>query len=510
MTPPLALQLHTPTQAVRWLSSRVSGTLRSDSRKVQAGDGFIAWPGAATDGRRHVRAALAQGAAACLVEHEGVDAFGFDVPTVATYAQLKKATGPIAAAWFGDPSRSLDVVAFTGTNGKTSSAWWLAQSLSGLESGGIPCGLIGTLGIGVPSRAGSAGRALESMESNGLTTPDPVMLQMHLRQFVDQGLKACAIEASSIGIMEARLSGTHIRVAVFTNLTQDHLDYHKTMTAYWDAKRSLFSWPGLRAAVVNLDDPRGRELARTLRSQALDLWTIGVESPDARLRVEGLLHGAEGLHCILIEGSERFPLETRLIGSYNISNLLGVVAAMRALGVPFATAARACERLFAVPGRMEQIGRTGEPMAVVDYAHTPDALEKALTALRPLTLARGGALWCVFGCGGDRDTAKRPLMASAAEQNADRVVVTSDNPRGESPEAIIEQIVRGLAAPAQAVVQTDRATAIRQTLAQCADADVVLIAGKGHEDYQDVAGTRLPFSDSQHVREALAARRGAQ
>lgn len=503
--------LQTPAQAAQWLRARVTGTLRSDSRQVRTGDGFIAWPGAATDGRRHVRAALAQGAAACVVEREGVDAFGFDDSAVATYPHLKMATGPIAAAWFGDPSRQLDVVAITGTNGKTSSAWWLAQALSNLEQPEtIPCGLVGTLGIGMPPvpHAGAAARG--SIEFNGLTTPDPVLLQQHLRRFVDQGLKACAIEASSIGLVEHRMNGTHVRVAVFTNLTQDHLDYHGTMAAYWEAKRRLFHSPGLRSAVVNLDDPHGGELARELESQALDVWSVARAPVQARLQAADLVHGPHGLRFTVIEGAQRILLETGLIGDYNASNLLGVLGAMRALGVPLAAAVRACELLSPVPGRMDRIGGSDEPLVVVDYAHTPDALEKALQALAPLARARGGSLWCVFGCGGDRDASKRPRMAAVAEHNADHVVVTSDNPRREPPMAIISQIVGGLAAPERARVEVDRAAAIRDAVAGCATADVVLIAGKGHEDYQEVAGVRQPFSDQRHAHAALATRRAAR
>ncbi|MGH8822011.1 MAG: Mur ligase family protein, partial [Rhodoferax sp.] len=242
--------LSTPVEATRWLRSRVRGTLQADSRLVASGDGFIAWPGAATDGRRYVAAALAQGAAACLVEQSGVEAFDFEGDAVASYAGLKAATGPIAAAYFEAPTRELDVLAVTGTNGKTSIAWWLAQSLSNVKHPeSIPCGLVGTLGIGRPPR----------VEFNGLTTPDPVLLQKHFRRFVDEGLSACAIEASSIGLAERRLDGTRIRVALFSNLTQDHLDYHGSMQAYWQAKAELFRWPGLQAAVVNVDDAHGAE-----------------------------------------------------------------------------------------------------------------------------------------------------------------------------------------------------------------------------------------------------------
>jgi UDP-N-acetylmuramoyl-L-alanyl-D-glutamate--2,6-diaminopimelate ligase len=491
------LELHSPQEAVRWLRARVTGTLHCDSRKVRAGDGFIAWPGAASDGRKHVPAALAQGAAACLVECEGVEAFGFETPAVAAYPRLKPATALVAAEFFGHPSRELDVLAVTGTNGKTSTAWWLAQALSNLpEPHAIPCALVGTLGVGRPPH----------VESTGLTTPDPVLLQHHFRRFVDEGARACAIEASSIGIVERRIDGTRVRVAVFTNFTQDHLDYHGTMQAYWEAKAELFRWDGLQAAAINVDDPKGRELMDQLAGRGLDLWPFSCET-DARLHAEDIGYTAQGLRFAVVEGGMRETLQTQLIGQYNISNLLGVIGAIRALGVPLDAAVQACGALLPVPGRMERINMAGRPLVAVDYAHTPDALEKALEALRPLAQQRGGALWCVFGCGGDRDPVKRPLMAAVAQKNADRVVVTSDNPRSEDPAAIIGQILPGLSGPQAASVQADRARAIAETIAAAAPADVVLLAGKGHEDYQEVRGVKHPFSDQDHARKALEARR---
>ncbi len=492
-------RLNTPDDAVRWLRAHVAGSLHSDSRQVRAGDGFIAWPGAATDGRRYVPAALAQGAGACLVEQAGAQDFGFTDARIAAYGDrqgdLKAATGPIAALWFGEPSQRLDVLAVTGTNGKTSTAWWLAQALAHASR---PAGLVGTLGIGVPP----------DIVYNGLTTPDPVLLQAQFRRFADEGFVACAIEASSVGIAERRLDGTRIRVAIFTNFTQDHLDYHGSMQAYWDAKAELFAWPGLQAAVVNIDDPKGAELARTLADGPLALWTVSCMEP-ARLRAVDIGYGARGLRFAVEEGGERHTLDTALIGQYNVSNLLGVLAAMRAIGVPLADAVAACAALTPVPGRMDCIGGTGEPLVAVDYAHTPDALDKALDALRPLAAQRGGRLWCIFGCGGDRDPIKRPLMAAVAERRADCVVVTSDNPRSERPEAIISQVLLGLSRRDAVRVQADRAQAIHDTLLEAAPADVVLVAGKGHEEFQETAGMKLPFSDKAHALAGLAARRPA-
>ncbi|MDB5883542.1 MAG: murE [Ramlibacter sp.] len=488
-------ELHSPQEAVQWLRSRVTGTLQCDSRNIAAGDGFIAWPGASTDGREHVPAAVTRGAAACLVEREGVEAFGFDAPSVAAYGRLKSATGPIAAGWFEHPSGELDVVAITGTNGKTSTAWWLAQALSNLSPQAIPCGLIGTLGTGRPPH----------LDFVGLTTPDPVLLQRQFRRFVDEGLKACAIEASSVGIVERRLDGTQVRVAVFTNFTQDHLDYHGTMEAYWDAKAELFRWPGLRAVVVNIDDAKGSSLAQSLAGDGLDLWTVSCQEP-ARLVAQDIHYHGGALGFAVVEGGQRYPLATQLIGDYNVSNLLGVIAAMRALGVALDAAVQACGNLLPVPGRMERCGGEGKPLVAVDYAHTPDALDKALQALRPLAQQRGGKLWCVFGCGGDRDPTKRPMMAAVVEKNADRVVVTSDNPRAEKAENIISQILLGLSHDECVQVQADRALAIAETIAAAAAQDVVLLAGKGHEHYQEIAGVKHPFSDQLHAQAALDAR----
>jgi len=503
-----ALQtLHTPAEAARWLRSHVTAALHTDSRKVRAGDGFIAWPGAATDGRQYVSAALQSGASACLIEQTGAEAYAFSDTAIAAYPQLKAATGPIAAAYFEQPSLQLDVIAITGTNGKTSTAWWLAHSLSNAKQGArIPCGLVGTLGIGSPQQSSTHGDVSFDVVANGLTTPDPVLLQQNFREFVNKGLRACAIEASSIGIEEHRLDGTHIRTAVFTNFTQDHLDYHGSMDAYWAAKAALFQWPGLQAAVINIDDAKGRELVASM--PALEVWTVSCKGP-ARLQACDIRYGDAGLHFDVVEqtsaGEERYALATHLIGQYNVANLLGVIGAMRSLKVPLAACIEACRTLQPVPGRMECVGGQGQPLVAVDYAHTPDALSHALLALRPLTMQRGGQLWCVFGCGGDRDAVKRPLMGAMAGQHADHVIVTSDNPRSEKPQAIISQILLGLVGHDAVEVQSDRAQAIAQALAQAQAHDVVLVAGKGHEDYQEIAGVKQPFSDRTHVEQALRA-----
>ncbi len=488
-------------EAVAFLRERVTGTLQTDSRLVMPGDGFIAWPGAATDGRAHVGDAMARGAVACLVEAEGIEAFAFEGAHIAALAGLKAATGPIAADWFHHPTRRLPVLAVTGTNGKTSTAWWLADALNELSKQELPalggCGVIGTLGVGMPP----------ALDATGMTTPDPVRLQRAFARFADAGFSACAIEASSIGLAEHRLDGTDIRVALFTNFTQDHLDYHHDMAAYWQAKRALFDWPGLAAAVVNIDDPQGAQLHAALQGQALDLWSLSIQGA-ARLQAQDIRHQGAGLAFTVVEGGQQQRLQTRLIGLYNVSNLLGVIAGLRAMGVALGHALAACERLAPVPGRMQQLAFAGQPLVAVDYAHTPDALHQALAALKPMAAQRGGRLWCVFGCGGNRDATKRPLMGAVAQHEADRVIVTSDNPRGEEPRAIIHQILQGMIASTHVSAEPDRAAAIAQAVAHADAADVVLIAGKGHEDYQETAGQRLPFSDMEQARAALM-RRGA-
>jgi UDP-N-acetylmuramyl-tripeptide synthetase len=505
--------LHSPQEAAQWLHTQVRGVLHTDSRRVTPGDGFIAWPGAASDGRRHLPAALKQGAAACLVERSGVEAFSdtFAVAAtssatpdlIASYTDLKAASGPIAAAYYEQPSQALDVLAITGTNGKTSTAWWLAHALGRV---GQRCAVVGTLGVG----------ELDQLEVTGMTTPDPVLLQARLRDMVTRGVQACAIEASSIGLAEHRLDGTQVRVALFTNFTQDHLDYHGSMADYWQAKAALFDWPGLAAAVVNTDDPHGAQLAQQL-SQRDDvaLWTVGIvadtthaqtlgaQSQERHVQATLVRHGARGLSFEVVEGDHRHTLNTTLVGHYNVSNLLGVIACLRALGHSLADAVQACAELPAVPGRMQAVGHADQPLVVVDYAHTPDAVMQALHALRPLAQTRGGALVCVLGCGGDRDSAKRPLMAAAAEQHADRVVLTSDNPRSEDPQVILAHMLAGLTRPQAAQHIPDRGQAIATAVGQARAQDVVLVAGKGHEDYQEVQGVKLPFSDVAQAQAAL-------
>lgn len=496
--------LQNPLEASRWLRQRVTGDLRTDSRLVQSGDAFIAWPGAATDGRHFLDASLQQGAAACVLAQEGSEpwqALGAQdraeqkMERMACMADLKAQTGLIASAFYEHPSQELDVLAVTGTNGKTSTTWWLAQALSSpvLRK---PCGLVGTLGVGL----------MPHLSSTGMTTPDPVLLQRQFREFADAGLKHCAIEASSIGLSEHRLVGTHIRVAVLTNFTQDHLDYHGSMDAYWTAKEALFQWPGLQSAVMNIDDPQGARLAAKLAAQGLEVWTCSRQGP-ARLQARPI-DNSEGIAFEVIEGSQVRSLRTALIGDYNIDNLLGVMGCLRALGISLDEAVQSCTFLTPVPGRMQRVAKlkTDVPLTVVDYAHTPDAIEKALVALRSMAQQRGGRLWCLLGCGGDRDPGKRPLMAAAAQTHADGVFLTSDNPRSESPQSILDDMRKGLKHFDNVTIESDRVLAIHAVIDGAQDQDVVLVAGKGHETYQEIMGVRHPFSDAEIVQSALQRR----
>lgn len=503
------------TAAVQWLQS-VAGKkakLQSDSRKVQAGEAFVGSQPTENVAKnvQYAQDALQKGAVAVLLD-ASVQAFedsGLMGQPVALVENLKEQAGAIASAYMQEPSARLHVCAFTGTNGKTSSAWWLSQALAHVPAAYVEqlpealtrCGVIGTLGVG----------STQHIEHSGYTTPEPVLLHKALHEMAESGYGVCALEASSIGIAEHRLNATHIHTAVFTNFTQDHLDYHGDMQAYWQAKQCLFAWQGLRVAVINWDEKKAGELMDFCASDAaepdLDVWTYSVRDKSARLYARNVLTESDGLSFDVVEGVHSKHVRVPVVGMHNVSNLLGVIATMRTLGVPFIAAVQACAHISAVPGRMDAVhGGEGQPLVVVDFAHTPDAIGKALQALRPLCDKRGGKLWCVVGCGGNRDASKRPLMAAVAERDCDALVLTSDNPRNEDPEAIVQSMVEGLYHPDQAQVVVDRADAIAQTVLQAASVDVLLLAGKGHEAYQEIAGEKIPFSDHAHAQAALQKR----
>ena len=461
-----------------------------DSRQVSPGDLFLAYPGALADGRRYIGDAIARGA--CAVLWQRGDGFvwdaAWDVPQLSADG-LRAFCGPLAHALFGRPSERLSLIAITGTNGKTTISQWLGRAHP------RRCVIIGTLGAGFA----------EAMEPTGFTTPEATTLARALARFAEAGAQACALEASSIGIEEGRLDSTRVDVAVFTNLTRDHLDYHGTMEAYAAAKQRLFTWPRLRLAVINLDDPFGRELAqRSSASKVLGYTQYGASCDrQGVIAAEEVEEAGEGLRFRLCAPNGRARVTTALLGRYNVSNLLAVAAVLIDAGLTPAQVAERLAELSSPPGRLEKLGGGGEPLIVVDYAHTPDALENALEALRGVASARGGKLVVVFGCGGDRDRGKRPLMGAIATRLAGRVVITSDNPRSESPQAIVDEIAIG-APGAQIIV--DRAQAIRQTIVAASADDVILLAGKGHEPYQEIMGVRRPFSDLEQARAALGVR----
>jgi UDP-N-acetylmuramoyl-L-alanyl-D-glutamate--2,6-diaminopimelate ligase len=453
-----------------------------DSRQVRPGDLFLAYPGDLADGRRYIPDAIARGAIA-VVWQPGGD-FAWNPAWTAANLQadgLRALAGPLAHAVYGEPSAALSLIAITGTNGKTTVSQFIAHALAGR------CAVIGTLGAGFPG----------ALEETGFTTPEATTLMRSLAEFRRLGAASCALEASSIGIEEGRMNGALVDVAVFTNFTRDHLDYHGSMEAYAAAKRKLFVWPGLRTAIVNLDDAFGRQLQAATTASSVLGYSIG-ELGD--VRAESLRETPVGQCFTLVLPDARLEVETGLLGRYNVSNLLAVAAVLYDAGFAAAEIGARLSALQAPAGRMERLGGIGEPLLVVDYAHTPDALEQALTTLRAHTRGR---LFCVFGCGGERDTGKRPEMGAIAEKLADVAIVTDDNPRGEDGDAIVAAIVGGFEHRDAARVMRDRGAAIREAIATASDDDVVLIAGKGHEPYQEIAGVKHPFDDTAVARAAL-------
>jgi murE/murF fusion protein len=502
----LSTPVATVAETVAWLHARVSLTahLKLDSRDIEPGDVFVACPGLSSDGRLYIDKALALGASAVLFEAPANDAIqtaAADTPMLPVTG-LRALLGELADTWYGRPSAALAVVAVTGTNGKTSSVQWIAHALSRNDK---PCGTIGTLGAVLPD-----GRTL----GGDLTTPDVLTVHRTLAAMRDAGAQAVAMEASSIGIEQGRLDGVRVALAAFTNLTRDHLDYHGTMERYEAAKARLFNWPGLTAAVVNADDDAGRRLIASMPAgMAMGYSLSDAAELPAAMRARDLQATSQGQIFTLVSPHGEAQIVTRLLGAHNVSNLLLVAGVLYKLGLPFAQIARELAATDPVDGRLQTVetvpvstqtpaGRGG-PLVVVDYAHTPDALSRALTALRAVALARSGRLICLFGCGGERDPGKRPEMGRIAAELADHVVVSSDNPRTESPEAIVEQILTGIPEAAHADVQVDRARAIMQTIWSASPDDVVLLAGKGHETYQDIGGEKLPFDDREWARLAL-------
>jgi UDP-N-acetylmuramoyl-L-alanyl-D-glutamate--2,6-diaminopimelate ligase len=450
--------------------------LTEDSRQVQAGGLFLAVRGAVADGHAFIPKARAAGAALVMLE----DRAAIDGPALVV-RDGRRAAARVAAAWYGEPARALRLVAATGTNGKTTTVGMLRHCL---ERSDAPTASIGTLGV----LAGSAGAVVPG--GGGLTTPGPVELQRVLRLLVDRGVRTVAMETSSHALHQRRIEGVAFAAAVFTNLTRDHLDYHGTMEAYFAAKASLVSWLAPDGvAVVNADDAAWRELPAAPRQ-----ITFGLEQ-DADVRARDLRYSPDGTAFTLTAFGASAAVQLPLIGDFNVSNALAAAATGLALGESVEAMAAALTSLPQVPGRLERLSRA--PAVLRDYAHTPDALERALHAVRPFVQGR---LFVVFGCGGDRDRGKRPVMGAIAERLADRAYVTSDNPRTEDPERILDEIEAGMTRRDHVRIE-DRRAAIAAAIADAAPGDVILLAGKGHETYQIRGTTSLPFDEAAIVAE---------
>ncbi|WP_245955183.1 UDP-N-acetylmuramoyl-L-alanyl-D-glutamate--2,6-diaminopimelate ligase [Kushneria indalinina] len=453
-----------------------------DSRQIQPGDVFVALPGTKVDGRQYIDQAREKGAVLSLVAPPWQE----DADDLLVLDGLSNRLGQLAALVMGVPG-SLEQIAVTGTNGKSSVTHYIAALSEALA---MPAGMIGTLGSGRPG----------ALDHAGLTTPDAISLQQRLRELAMAGARCVALEASSHALDQQRLSGCQIRAAVFTNLSRDHLDYHPSMAAYAAAKARLFQRPELELAVVNADDGLARLMLAGVPREARVLKVGSEDTHDFQVRrwqVERL-----GLEATLMTPEGERSLRLPLMGRFNLDNVVLAIATLYGLGSPLDALLEAAGRLTAVPGRMQLLTRSGGPAVVVDYAHTPDALRNALLALREHV---PGRLWCVLGCGGERDSGKRPLMGGVAALLADEVVVTDDNPRGESPDDIRRMIMAEMPDGTHVRNVAGRARAIDEVVAGAQPEDVILLAGKGHEDYQEIQGVRYPFSDVDVALQALEA-----
>jgi len=458
--------------------------IEMDSRRVEQGRAFLAVAGAKTHGMQHVQQAQARGAS--VVIHDGrCEVPALEIPVVEV-PELRRLLSSIGARFYHSPSDHLTLAGVTGTNGKTSTAHFIAQSWQRTTG---DAGLIGTIGYGPLGR----------LQAADMTTPDPISLQAMLSDCLDQGVERLAMEVSSHALDQGRCDDVAFDAAVFTNLSRDHLDYHGTMEAYAAAKRRLFDDAHPRFAVINLDDAFGKVLAAEI-GNGTQVFTYGTNG-SSELRGSVLQLDSMGMRIRLASPWGEGEVQTGLLGAFNISNLLAAAGTLALLGMPWSQVMHQLEIMRAVPGRMHCMGGDADqPVVVVDYAHTPDALQHALTALRSHL---HGRLVCVFGCGGDRDAGKRPMMARIAESLSDRIVMTTDNPRSEDPAVIIRHMQAGLQDPGAARIIPDRATAIRQAVRESGPGDIVLVAGKGHEAWQEINGKKTPFSDEAAVHAAL-------
>lgn len=461
--------------------------LKTDSREVASGDAFIALAGAKTPADFYVDKAITAGATVILLETEQAgECAERHGALIVPVAGLRGLVGRIADRFFEHPSQRLRLIGVTGTNGKTSVCQYVAQLL---KETGTPCGILGTLGYGMPG----------SLQPATHTTPDAVQVNRVLSRIVKQEGRAAVMEVSSHALEQGRVDNISMTGAVFTNLTRDHLDYHGSMEAYGAAKARLFEREELHFSVINFDDPFGRQLFEQLEGRC-DRVRYSLHEAQTELWLREFRPTDDGFEAEVDGEWGRFVIAVPLMGSFNASNVLAAMATVLTLGVPVDRVQQAAGRLTPPPGRLERFDGANGVRVVVDYAHTADALANALAALRPHV---DGELICVFGCGGDRDTGKRPDMAREAEKLADRVVVTDDNPRSEHPEAIARDILAGFSDSAKVTVIHDRAEAIQSAIRSATPNDLVLIAGKGHEAYQEIAGQKYPFSDAEQVRHNL-------
>jgi len=501
-----------PNQLIDHLHSLANSTAKvsADSRQIQSGDIFFAYPvghgNTLRDGRQFIDDALHNGAAAVVFDPVGLGAEYIHHPQCIAVINLAEKAGELSAQWYDYPSKQLKIIGVTGTNGKTSITQWLAQAL---DEPNHRTAVMGTLGTGFPG----------SLVQTGYTTPDAPKLQTQLKELLNAGAKQVAMEVSSHALDQNRIAGTQLNCAVFTNLTQDHLDYHGSMANYAEAKAKLFQLAGLEHAVINLDDAFGRELAMKLLAKgSVNVWAYtlsqsalqGFEKFGDRLHriyaKDSVLHGAGYDTVFMYEGIGGNSLRIPLLGEFNLSNALAVWAVLLTQGFNCDSASKQVSQLHSVIGRMEliQVGKQQKSeglLVVVDYAHTPDALQKTLEALRPIADQRNGKIWCVFGCGGDRDAGKRPQMGEVAQRYADQIIITSDNPRSEEPEVIMGMIRAGIDQQGSNVQMiVDRAAAIMAAVRNAAPQDIVLVAGKGHETTQEINGKKFDFSDQEHIR----------
>lgn len=476
-----------------------------DTRQLKTGDAFIAVLGNKVDGRNFIAKAIELGASAILVEADknwqGIDWLG-NVPVVAV-AQLGEQVSAIAARFFAEPSKKIPLLAITGTNGKTTCSLLAAQLLARLQN---KSAVVGTLGYGLLDTAAAAPLAqqLSQLHSTGLTTPDPIALQRILAQLVAQGAASIAIEVSSHSLQQQRVAAVQIHSAIFTNLTQDHLDYHGDLTRYGNAKAQLLQAPGLHTAIINLDDAWAKSLLSHIPAGVTALSYSTKTTAD--IYAQNIELHAFGVSATIVTPWGTADIQSPLLGEFNLSNLLAVIAAIAIQGFDLKSIVALVPQLQPAPGRMQQVvveQAAQQVQVIVDYAHTPDALENTLTAIHQ---HKAGNIWTIFGCGGDRDKTKRPLMGKIAERLSDYVIVTNDNPRSEEPSAIAAEILRGMNRPSGCLVIAERAQAIDFAVQQAKAGDIVLIAGKGHEDYQIFANQTLPFSDIQQARIALQKR----